>query len=103
MKISDPGKTRRRITSLLILLTFLVMSVTGALSFFRPFSIKIVGLHALMGFVFMAFIVVHILNNSRQLRGYLKSPKIWLIIAVIVGLSAPLLLPTSSGGKRFWD
>jgi hypothetical protein len=41
-----------------------------------------------MGFVFMAFIMVHILNNSRQLRGYLKSPKIWLIIAVIVGLSA---------------
>ncbi|MDB4723696.1 DUF4405 domain-containing protein [Akkermansiaceae bacterium] len=88
MKISDPGKTRRRITSLLIMFTFLVMSVTGALSFFRPFSIKIVGLHALMGFIFMAFIVVHILNNSRQLRGYLKSSKIWLIIAVIVGLSA---------------
>ena len=88
MKISDPGKTRRRITSLLIMFTFLVMSVTGALSFFRPFSIKIVGLHALMGFIFMAFIVVHILNNSRQLRGYLKSSKIWLIIVVIVGLSA---------------
>ena len=87
MKISDPGKSRRRITSLLIMLTFLVMSATGALAFFRPFSIKVVGLHALMGFVFMAFIMVHILNNSRQLRGYLKSPKIWLIIAVIVGLS----------------
>ena len=84
MKISDPGKSRRRITSLLIMLTFLVMSATGALAFFRPFSIKVVGLHALMGFVFMAFIMVHILNNSRQLRGYLKSPKIWLIIAVIV-------------------
>ena len=88
MKISDPGKSRRRITSLLIMLTFLVMSATGALAFFRPFSIKVVGLHALMGFVFMAFIMVHILNNSRQLIGYLKSPKIWLIIAVIVGLSA---------------
>ena len=87
MKISDPGKSRRRITSLLIMLTFLVMSATGALAFFRPFSIKVVGLHALMGFVFMAFIMVHILNNSRQLRGYLKSPKIWLIIAVIVGVS----------------
>lgn len=73
---------------MLIMLTFLVMSATGALAFFRPFSIKVVGLHALMGFVFMAFIMVHILNNSRQLRGYLKSPKIWLIIAVIVGLSA---------------
>ena len=72
---------------MLIMLTFLVMSATGALAFFRPFSIKVVGLHALMGFVFMAFIMVHILNNSRQLRGYLKSPKIWLIIAVIVGLS----------------
>jgi hypothetical protein len=29
MKISDPTKARRRIISLLIMLTFLVMSVTG--------------------------------------------------------------------------
>ena len=36
MKISDPTKARRRIISLLIMLTFLVISVTGALAFFRP-------------------------------------------------------------------
>jgi hypothetical protein len=88
MKISDPTKARRRIISLLIMLTFLVMSVTGTLAFFRPFSIKIVGLHALMGFVFMAFIVVHILNNSRQLKGYSKCPILGLLIAVTAGLSA---------------
>jgi hypothetical protein len=41
-----------------------------------------------MGFVFMAFIVVHILNNSRQLKGYSKSPILGLLIAVTAGLSA---------------
>lgn len=87
MKISHPGKAWRRITSLLIMLTFLVMAVTGALAFFLPFSIEIVGLHALMGFVFVAFITTHILNNSRQLKGYLKSPVVWLTLLVTAGLS----------------
>lgn len=88
MKVRQAGPARRRITSLLIMLTFGVMTVTGVLAFFRPFSIKIVGLHALMGFVFVAFITVHILNNNRQLKGYLRSPVVWLALAVITGLSA---------------
>ncbi|MDB2673650.1 DUF4405 domain-containing protein [Akkermansiaceae bacterium] len=92
MKIGEAGKARRRIISLLIMLTFLVMAVTGALAFFLPFSIEIVGLHALMGFVFVTFIMVHILNNSRQLKGYLKGPVVWLAVGVTAGLSALFFL-----------
>ncbi|MDB4652940.1 DUF4405 domain-containing protein [Akkermansiaceae bacterium] len=88
MKLGEPGKSRRRITSLLIMLTFAVMAVTGVIAFFRPFSIEIVGLHALMGFIFVAFIVVHILNNSRLLKGYLKSPVLWVAVMITAGLSA---------------
>ena len=88
MKVGEAGRGRRRVVSLLILFTFLVMAVTGALAFFLPFSIEIVGLHALMGFVFVAFIMAHILNNSRQLKGYLMSPMVWLAIGVTALLSA---------------
>lgn len=86
MKYGEPGKARRRITSLLSMLTFVVMAVTGALAFFLPFSIEIAGLHSLMGFVFVAFIAVHVLNNSRQLKGYLRSRVVGLALAVTVGL-----------------
>ncbi|MDA9830850.1 DUF4405 domain-containing protein [Akkermansiaceae bacterium] len=88
MKYGEPGKARRRITSLLSMLTFVVMAVTGALAFFLPFSIEIAGLHSLMGFVFVAFIAVHVLNNSRQLKGYLRSRVVGLALAVTVGLGA---------------
>jgi len=87
MKYGEPSKARRSITSLLGMLTFVVMAVTGALAFFLPFSIAIVGLHSLMGFVFVAFIAVHVLNNSRQLKGHLRSRLVVLALAVTVGLS----------------
>jgi hypothetical protein len=41
-----------------------------------------------MGFVFVAFIAVHVLNNSRQLKGYLRSRVVGLALAVTVGLGA---------------
>jgi hypothetical protein len=80
--------SRRRVVSLLIAFTFLVMAVTGVLAFFQPFSIQLVGLHSLMGFVFIAFILAHIANNGRNLKTYLKSPLVWLVIVVSMGLSA---------------
>ncbi len=51
------GTLRRRATSLLTALTFLVLAVTGIIAFVLPFSIGMVGLHALMGFVFIAMVV----------------------------------------------
>ena len=40
-------KRKRSVVSLLTASTFLVLAVTGVLAFVLPFSIKIVGLHAL--------------------------------------------------------
>ena len=87
MKRDGPRAEQRRMTSLLVMLTFLVMAVTGVLAFFRPFSIAVVGLHALMGFLFVALIAMHILNNSRQLAGYLRSRVVWLALAVTAAVS----------------
>ena len=72
------GSLRRRFTSLLTALTFLVLAVSGILAFILPFSIGIVGLHALMGFVFVVLVTLHIVNNSRPLKGYLHSRAAWI-------------------------
>lgn len=83
------GTLGRRSVSLLTALTFLVLSVTGVIAFIQPFSIGIIGLHALMGFVFVALIVLHIFNNSRPLASYLRSKTLWaslLLVGVFTAL-----------------
>ena len=59
------------------------MAVTGAIAFIQPFSIEIIGLHALTGFLFIAVVAGHIFNNSVALKKYIKSPVILGVIAFI--------------------
>lgn len=80
------GTLQRRAVSLLTALSFLVVAVSGVMAFIQPFSIGIIGLHALMGFVFIALIGLHIINNSRPLTSYLRSRTLWAAL----GLSALL-------------
>jgi hypothetical protein len=75
------GTLRRRTVSLLTALTFLVLAVTGVVAFIQPFSLGVIGLHSLMGFVFIALIALHILNNSRPLTSYLHSKTLWVTLA----------------------
>ncbi len=81
------GTLGRRTVSLLTALTFLVLSVTGVVAFIQPFSIGIIGLHALMGFVFVALIALHIFNNSRPLSSYLRSKMLWASLLIVIVLS----------------
>jgi hypothetical protein len=87
LKKAQLGTLRRRTVSLLTAITFLVLSVTGVIAFIRPFSIGIVGLHALIGFVFVALIALHIFNNSRPLRSYLHSRMLWVSLAIVASLT----------------
>jgi hypothetical protein len=82
------GTLPRRAVSLLTALTFLVLSVTGVIAFILPFSIDIIGLHALMGFVFVILIGLHVFNNSRPLKSYLHSKALWVTLAVTALLTA---------------
>ena len=59
---------KRSLVSLLTALSFLVLAVTGILAFVRPFSIRIVGLHALIGFVFIGLDRVACIQQSRSLE-----------------------------------
>ena len=58
------------------------MAGSGVWAFAQPFSIQVIGLHALTGFVFIAVIVLHIANNFGPLKKYSKHPVLWLVIAL---------------------
>lgn len=79
---------KRSFVSLLTALSFIVLAVTGVVAFARPFSIQIVGLHALIGFVFIGLIALHIVNNHAHLKRYLRSKTLWATLVIISGLTA---------------
>lgn len=58
------------------------MAVTGVIAFIQPFSIEIIGLHALTGFLFIGVVAGHIFNNSVALKKYFKSPVMLGVIGV---------------------
>jgi hypothetical protein len=82
------GSLRRRLVSLLTATSFAVLSVSGVLLFVRPFSLPMMAVHALMGFVFIGLILLHVINNVRPLKGYLHSRSLWLSLLLTAGLSA---------------
>ncbi len=86
------GSFRRRFTTLLTALTFVVLAVSGILAFVRPFSLHIVGLHALIGFLVVLLVILHVVNNIRPLKGYLHSRTVWITLVITVGLSGVILL-----------
>ena len=88
MRKTEPRSLRRRTTSLLTALSFVVLAVSGVLAFLLPFSIEVVGLHALMGFVFVGLIGMHLFNNMRPMKGYLRSRALWVSLAItsVLGL-----------------
>ena len=59
-----------------------MLAVTGTLAFVRPFSIQIVGVHALVGFLFTVLVALHAVNNIRPLKGYLHSRSVWVTLAI---------------------
>ena len=84
-------KQQRSFISLLTALSFVVLAVTGILAFVTPFSIRVVGLHALMGFVFVGLIAFHVANNLNHLSRYVRSKALWLTLAITAGLTGLFL------------
>lgn len=74
---------KRSTVSLLTAFSFVVLAVTGVLAFVRPFSIHIVGLHSLIGFVFIGLIALHVLNNSGHLGRYLTRGPVWITLSAV--------------------
>lgn len=85
---------KRSVVSLFVFFSFIVLAVTGVLAFALPFSIRIIGLHALIGFAFVGLIGFHVFNNFRQISGYLKSRTAWAaLVATLIWVSVFLWQP----------
>ena len=80
-------RIQRRFVTLLTALVFTVVSVSGVIAYFSPFYLQLVGLHALMGFVFIGVVYFHVRNNFRSLMTFAKSRVIWVCLFIAVVLS----------------
>lgn len=78
---------KRSTITLLTAFSFVVVAVTGLLAFALPFSIRVIGLHALIGFVFIVLIGLHVWNNAPQLKRYLRSSQAFVTLATIIVLT----------------
>ena len=78
---------KRSFVTLLTAFSFVVLSVTGILAFARPFSIQIVGLHALMGFVFLGLVALHLTNNLGHFSRYFRNRRAGGTLAMVLGLT----------------
>jgi hypothetical protein len=89
------GRIGRRVVTLMVALTFSVLTVSGVMAFVLPFWLPIIGLHALMGFVFVLLIGFHVSNNIRPMKTYLQSRVVWVCLAITAGLTALFYLQPS--------
>ena len=78
------------------------MALSGIYAFSQPFSIEIIGLHALSGFVFIAVVVGHILNNIVPLKKYFKHGTAMAVGLAVALIHRTLLLPTSTHQGCSW-
>ena len=83
---------KRNVVSLTIAVLFLTLAVTGVMGFFLPFNILTVSVHALLGFVFIGSIALHLKNNFRQLKNYFTSKTALLVIFCVAALVAVILI-----------
>lgn len=84
MRDSLPARNglRRRAASLLTGLTFVIVAATGIVAFTIGFDLRVVGVHALMGFALIGLVAVHVANNLRPLLRYCRSRTLGLSFAV---------------------
>lgn len=74
----------RKIISLSIALSFVVLAITGIISFFFDYSRITASLHTIFGFIFLIGVLFHFANNVKAFRKYLRSPIALVICSAIV-------------------
>lgn len=58
--------------SLILAVSFIVLSISGLLSFFLPYNRTIATIHTVFGFLFFLSVAPHIWNNFRNLKSYIR-------------------------------
>lgn len=76
----------RKVVSLSIAVSFLILSGSGILSYFIDYSRTLATIHTIFGFLFSVGIVLHLLNNLKPLSNYIKGKVIIPIVLVLACL-----------------
>lgn len=61
---------KRKVISLILAVSFCVLSTTGILMYIRPFSKLTASIHTVFGFLFFVITFFHIINNIKPLKMY---------------------------------
>lgn len=83
---------KRHWISTLIAMLFVTLAVTGVMGFFLPFNLLTVSVHALVGFIFIAAVGLHIKNNWRSLRNYFTRRSAIVLLLFVIALVVVILL-----------
>ena len=80
------GPITRKGVSRLLFLSFLVMAITGLLSFVTAFSKSVSALHTFFGFVFLGMALVHFGFNFKPLKQYFiaRDGRLYLLVKVML-------------------
>ena len=81
---------KKRLITLFTASTVVILAVTGAIAFVGPFSLRVVGVHALAGFLFVALVALHVAASRRAMAGHLRSRVLWISLAVTALLTVLL-------------
>jgi len=74
--------TFKKIISLSIAISFIVLLTTGVLSYLQDYSRSVATLHTVFGIVFSLGILFHFKNNFRSIKLYAKGKRIFLIVLI---------------------
>ena len=83
---------KRHWISTLIAMLFITLAVTGVMGFFLPFNLLTVSVHALVGFVFIAAVGLHIKNNWRSLKNYFTKRSAAVLLVFVIALITVILM-----------
>ena len=85
----------RKIASLVLAISFIILLITGLLFFATPYSRVTATLHTFFGWLFTIGVLFHLSKNFRNLKGYTNSRIIYpvLIGVTLLGLGAFLQIP----------
>jgi hypothetical protein len=78
---------QKNLINLLVAMTFLIVAISGFVAFICPFSITIIGLHLLMGFVFVLLIGIHVKHNFKGLKRSLNTTTTSVAFLFVLGLT----------------
>ena len=65
----------RRLLGNFLILTFLILSMSGVLMYLIPFNKKVASLHTFFALVFLIGVLFHIVNNNRPLLNYISGKR----------------------------